>query len=232
MSELEAQRYKRVEKLEARLGYVFNDRKLIMRALTHSSYGDGSPSHPNNERLEFLGDRVLGLMTAEALFDYSREAEGTLARRLNALVRKEMCAKVARKIDLGACLLLSSSEERQGGRDKTSILGDACEALIAAIYLDGGLKAAQSFYEAHWRDEFEAVVSKSAKDPKTMLQEMAMAGGHGLPHYRMQDRSGPDHNPEFVIQVEVDGIGTATGRGGSKREAERLAARQLIDQWT
>lgn len=232
MSGLEAQRYKRVEKLEARINYAFSDRKLAMRALTHSSYGDGSPNHPNNERLEFLGDRVLGLMTAEALFDHSREAEGTLARRLNALVRKEMCAKIARKIDLGACLLLSSSEERQGGRDKTSILGDACEALIAAIYLDGGLKAVQSFYEAHWRDELREVVSQSAKDPKTELQEKAMAGGYGLPHYALQKRSGPDHNPEFVIEVEVSGVGKATGRGGSKRDAERLAARQLIDQWT
>lgn len=232
MSGLEAQRYKRIEKLEARLGYRFSNRKLIIRALTHSSYGDGSPSHPNNERLEFLGDRVLGLMTAEALFAHSHEAEGTLARRLNALVRKEMCAKIGRKIDLGACLFLSASEEKQGGRDKTSILGDACEALIAAIYLDGGLEAAQSFYEAHWREELEKVVSRSAKDPKTELQEKAMAGGYGLPHYAVQDRSGPDHNPEFVIQVEVAGIGKATGRGGSKRDAERIAARQLIEQWT
>ena len=231
MSNLEAQRYKRVEELERWIDYRFDNRKLAMQALTHSSYGDGQSSDPNNERLEFLGDRVLGLLTARALFDYSLEAEGTLARRLNALVRKEMCAKVARKIDLGECVLISRSEEKQGGREKTSILGDTCEALIAALYLDGGIAAVQAFYDRFWMPEFEAVVSKSAKDPKTALQERAMAGGNGLPLYRVTERSGPDHAPVFVIDVSVDGIGSASGRGKSKRAAERQAAQALIDKW-
>jgi ribonuclease-3 len=229
---LEAQRYKRVEKLEARIGYGFKDSALVMRALRHSSYGDGKNADGNNERLEFLGDRVLGLLTARALFDYSSEPEGTLARRLNALVRKEMCAKIARKIGLGDCILMSGSEEKQGGREKTSILGDTCEALIAALYLDGGMEAVQAFYETHWMPELAVVVSKSAKDAKTTLQELAMAHGRGLPQYDVTDRSGPDHDPVFIVDVSVTGIGTATGTGKSKREAERFAAQALIDIWT
>lgn len=232
MSTLEAQRYKRVETLEKRLDYRFSDRALAMRALQHSSYGDGLKAGANNERLEFLGDRVLGLMTAKALFDYSSEPEGTLARRLNALVRKEMCAKIARKIGLGDCLLMSPSEEKQGGRTKTSILGDACEALIAALYLDGGMETVQSFYDTYWQPELDIVVSKSAKDAKTQLQEKAMAHGRGLPVYRVTDRSGPDHNPVFEITVVVDGVGSAVGTGHSKRNAERIAAQMLIDIWT
>ncbi len=228
---LEEQRYNRVKALEGRLGYTFNDRTLAVRALTHSSYGDGNRAGPNNERLEFLGDRVLGLLTAHALFDYSSEAEGKLARRLNALVRKEMCAKIARKLGMGEALLLSPSEDRQGGREKTSILGDVCEAMIAAIYIDGGMEAIQTFYDTHWMPEFEVVVSKSAKDPKTHLQEIAMAAGHGLPHYEVIERSGPDHRPLFVVSVSVDSIGEAKGTGKSKRDAERFAARHLIEAW-
>jgi ribonuclease-3 len=232
VSPLDAQRYKRVGKLEARLGYGFKDPTLVMRALRHSSYGDGKNADGNNERLEFLGDRVLGLLTARALFDYSSEPEGTLARRLNALVRKEMCAKIALKIGLGDCILMSAAEEKQGGREKTSILGDACEALIAALYLDGGMAVVQAFYEAHWMPELAIVVSKSAKDAKTILQELAMAHGRGLPQYDVTDRSGPDHDPVFIVDVSVTGIGTATGTGKSKREAERFAAQALIDIWT
>ena len=232
MSALEAQRYKRVEGLESRIGYTFKDRSLITRALRHSSYGDGQTKEPDNERLEFLGDRVLGLLTAEALFHHSSAPEGTLARRLNALVRKEMCAKIARKINLGDCLLLSASEERQGGRDKTSILGDACEALIAAIYLDGGLDAAKAFYDRLWKAELDDVASRSAKDPKTHLQELAMAEGRQLPRYEVVERKGPDHSPVFVIEVTVKGAGSARGEGSSKRVAERLAAQELIDNWT
>ena len=231
MSALDAQRYKRIEALEARIGHTFADRDLAQRAMRHSSYGDGNSSQPNNERLEFLGDRVLGLLTARALYDYSKEPEGTLARRLNALVRKEMCAKVARRIGLGEALFISPSEDRQGGRTKTSILGDACEALIAAIYLDGGMGAIQLFYDTHWMPEFEKVVSRSAKDPKTQLQEHAMGKGHALPRYDVVERTGPDHQPVFIIEVSVDGVGSARGSGSSKREAERIAAAQLMRDW-
>lgn len=224
-------RYPRLQALESRMGYVFKDPSLLVRAMTHSSYGDGQRATPDNERLEFLGDRILGLLTAEALFHFSTEAEGTLARRLNALVRKETCAKIAREIALGDGLLMSSAEDRQGGREKTSILGDACEALIAAIYLDGGYGAVKAFYNKYWIPVLEEVVKVSAKDPKTLLQERAMAGHHGLPIYDIIERSGPDHRPLFVIEVSVGTIGSARGSGKSKRDAERYAATHLLESW-
>lgn len=231
MSGIANDRYPRLATLEERLGYSFKDTSLLIRAMTHSSYGDGQRTSPDNERLEFLGDRVLGLLTAAALYDHSTEAEGTLARRLNALVRKETCAKVARDVGLGDALLLSTAEDRQGGREKTSILGDACEALIAAIYRDGGFLEAKRFYDTYWLPILEEVVKKSAKDPKTELQERAMASHHGLPNYDIIERSGPDHRPLFVIEVTVDGVGSARGTGKSKRDAERFAATHLLEGW-
>jgi len=225
------QTYKRIAALEGRIGYKFQDRDLAVRALTHSSYGDGNKTTKDNERLEFLGDRILGLLTAETLFNYSSEPEGTLARRLNALVRKETCARIARQLGMGDALLVSTSEDKQGGREKMSILGDACEALIAAIYLDGGMEAIQLFYDRFWGPELEKVVSKSAKDPKTLLKEKAMAAKASLPVYSVTERSGPDHKPLFVIEVTVDGIGSAKGTGKSKRDAERYAAQHLLEDW-
>ena len=229
MSDLVDDRYPRLAALEARIEYEFKDPSLIVRAMTHSSYGDGQRKTDDNERLEFLGDRVLGLLTAEALYHYSTEAEGTLARRLNALVRKETCAQIARQIGLGDSLLVSAAEDRQGGREKTSILGDACEALIAAIYIDGGFAEAKQFYDRYWIPILEEVVKKSAKDPKTRLQEMAMAGHHGLPVYDVIERSGPDHRPLFVVEVTVGNVGSARGTGKSKRDAERYAATHLLE---
>jgi len=223
--------YRRLSILENRMGYVFQDKELALRALTHSSFGDGRRKTPDYERLEFLGDRILGLMTAEKLFFMSTEKEGALARRLNALVRKETCARIARHIGIGDALLLSPSEERQGGRDKNSILGDACEAIIGAIYIDGGFSAAQAFYDIHWKDDIEAVTNKSMKDPKTALQEKASVANKSLPIYTTLNRSGPDHKPLFVIQVEVEGIGQATGTGKSKKDAERFAATHLLEDW-
>lgn len=231
MSALSQDRYPRLYGLEDRIGYQFKDGAYLVRAVTHSSYGDGRRITPDNERLEFLGDRVLGLLTASALFHYSSEAEGTLARRLNALVRKETCAKIARQIGLGDALLVSSAEDKQGGREKTSILGDACEALIAAIYLDGGYAEAQRFYDKFWMPLLKDVVTKSAKDPKTTLQERAMGGRHGLPVYEIIERTGPDHRPLFVIEVSIDGIGSARGTGKSKRDAERYAAVHMLEGW-
>ncbi len=231
MNKDESGRYPRLTALEARIGYNFTDASLLIRAMTHSSYGDGQRVTLDNERLEFLGDRVLGLLTADALYHYSKETEGTLARRLNALVRKETCANIARKIGLGDGLLVSTAEDRQGGREKTSILGDACEALIAAIYIDGGYAEAKKFYDQYWIPILEEVVKKSAKDPKTELQERAMAGQHGLPVYEVVERSGPDHRPLFVVQVNVGKVGAAKGTGKSKRDAERFAAIHLLESW-
>jgi len=228
---LRDQQYKRIQALESRIGYSFQDRDLAIKAMTHSSYGDGQRNTFDNERLEFLGDRVLGLLTAEALYQHSKESEGVLARRLNALVRKETCAKIAREIGLGDAILMSSSEEKQGGREKMSILGDACEALIAGIYLDGGYDQIRLFYMKYWLPILEDVVSQSAKDPKTNLQEKAMARGAKLPIYTVLERSGPDHQPLFVIEVSVDGVGAAKGTGKSKRDAERYAAQHLLEDW-
>ncbi len=225
------QMLRRLAKLEAEIRYQFKNKKIIETALTHPSYGDGRSKNSNYERLEFLGDRVLGLLTAERLYGLDVGNEGSMARRLNALVRKEACARVARRVDLGAYLLMSPSEVRQGGRDKTSILGDACEALLAAIYLDGGLSAASEFFAAFWQDEIENVFSKNNKDPKTDLQEKASAAGYGLPSYTVAQRSGPDHRPLFVIEVDVPGLGTAKGTGKSKKDAERYAARHLLENW-
>ena len=223
--------HRRLSMLEKSIGYEFKDKDLALRALTHSSYGDGRRKTPDYERLEFLGDRVLGLMTAEKLFFLSTEKEGTLARRLNALVRKETCARIARRLGIGEALLISPSEEKQGGREKTSILGDACESVIGAIYLDGGFEAAQAFYDVHWKDDVEAVTNKSMKDPKTALQEKASVANKTLPVYTILERSGPDHKPLFVIKVEVEGIGSAKGTGKSKKDAERYAAIHLLEDW-
>ncbi len=224
-------RERRLKALEGRIQYEFKDRSLALTALTHSSYGDGRRKENDNERLEFLGDRVLGLMTADKLYQVFVEDEGTLARRLNALVRKETCAKIARKIALGEALFMSISEERQGGRDKTSILGDACESLLAAIYLDGGIEAAWRFFDSFWSEEITQLSNISAKDPKTNLQEQASSSGGGTPVYKVLEKSGPDHRPLFVVEVSVADIGSALGTGKSKKDAERYAALHLLENW-
>lgn len=220
-----------VKSLERMINYNFKDKDLALQALTHSSYGDGRRAMSDNERLEFLGDRVLGLLTANRLFTATSDAEGDLARRLNALVRKETCARIARKILLGEYLRLSPAEVKQGGREKISILGDACEALLGALYLDGGLEAASIFYDAYWAEELEQASKSDARDPKTELQERASAQGGGQPVYKVIERSGPDHRPLFVIEVSVNKFGSARGTGKSKKDAERFAAKHLLENW-
>lgn len=222
---------KEFAKLEARIGYVFADRDLLATALTHSSYGDGRRKEPDNERLEFLGDRVLGLLTAEMLYEESGASEGGMARKLNALVRKETCADIARDLNISAALLMSKSEEKQKGRDKTSILGDACESLMAAIYLDGGLEAARQFYRTHWHDRITKILQRSDKDPKTALQEKVSAAKIDPPVYELLSRSGPDHRPKFVVSVTVTGKRSGVGEGSSKKTAERMAASDLLKNW-
>ena len=220
-----------IEKLQTIINYSFRDEDLLLTALIHSSYGDGRRRVNDNERLEFLGDRVLGLLTAEHLVGQSSFSEGKMARSLNALVRKEACADVARAIGLGDFLQISRAEEKQGGRDKDSILGDACEALIAAIYIDGGLDAVKEFYHSFWHAQIETVFNGPVKDPKTALQEKAASAKLSTPIYKVLDRSGPDHNPAFTIEVSLNGIGKATAIGKSKKEAEKLAAEGLLASW-
>lgn len=217
-----------LQALETRMGYHFADARLLRQAVTHSSMS--SAGREDNQRLEFLGDRVLGLVMAEALLEGDRAAsEGQLAPRFNALVRKEACAEVAREIGLGAALKLGRSEQLSGGRRKLALLGDAMEAVIAAVYLDGGFDAARAMILRHWGGRI-ARVDNDAKDAKTSLQEWAQARGQQPPAYRETARSGPDHAPVFTIAVELQSGERAEATAGSKRQAEQAAAKALLGQ--
>lgn len=202
---------------------------MLDRALTHSSASArNSGRNTDNERLEFLGDRVLGLVIADMLVQrFPKSSEGQLAPRLNALVRKEACADVARDVDLGDVMIMSASEAQAGGREKEAILGDACEALIAAIYRDAGLDAARTFISRHWEPRLDDV-KVPPRDPKTALQEWMQGRGLPPPKYRIVDRTGPDHEPEFTVAVELKGMDPETGKAGSKRAAEQLAAEAVL----
>jgi ribonuclease-3 len=218
-----------VKALEERLGYVFKDRTLLERALTHASVSDGAREVRHNERLEFLGDRVLGLLAAEALVSRNPAwREGELSRRQVTLVSGKTCAQVARGLGLSAALRLSGSTSSQGGRDNERILGDAMEALIAAVYLDGGLEAARAVFDNAWRDALEAATGEQNLEAKTALQEWAMARALPLPCYTVISRVGPDHAPVFTVEVSVQGSPPATANGSSLREAEKAAAQVLL----
>lgn len=214
--------------LEARIDYTFKDRARLIEAVTHSSASHGRAGAITNERLEFLGDRVLGLITCEILFArFPRDEEADLAPRFNALVNRGACARAAERAGLGDALTLSRAEALAGGRKKEAILADACEALIAALYLDGGMEPARAFIVRFWGDEFEAAATPQ-KDPKTALQEWAAAAKRAGPRYEVVGRSGPDHAPVFVVEAHVEGLAPASGEGGSKREAEQAAAAALL----
>ncbi len=216
--------------LEGRINYSFRDAKLLERALTHGSFNEGRPHTVDYQRLEFLGDRVLGLLVAERLFaEHGKLDEGGLAIRLNALVRKEACARAARRMDLGAALRMSLAEDAAGGRDKTRILGDACEALLGALYIDGGLEAVSDVFERFWADEFERKNS-GERDPKTRLQEWAQSRGLPTPKYKIISQTGPDHRPSFIIEAIISGLAPQRGEGGSRRIAERAAADALLQR--
>ena len=212
----------------ARLGHDFTTPDLLIRALTHSSLS--SDTRPDNQRLEFLGDRVLGLVMAEAVLAHDPAAkEGTLAPRFNALVRKEACADVARDIDLGSVLKIGKSEMSTGGRRKTALLGDAMEAVIAAVYLDAGYDAARAVVLRLWGDRV-AAVEADARDAKTALQEWAQARGQTPPAYTEVARTGPDHAPVFTVEARLQSGETETARASSKRQAEQAAAAALLDR--
>src|SRR6476646_9103333 len=190
----------RFAELEQRLGHRFADRQLLARALTHSS----ANVLASNERLEFLGDRVLGLVIVEKLYRlFPQDTEGMLALKLNALVRKEACAAGAELAGLPDHLILASSEANSGGRKKAVILAGACEAVIAALYLDGGMEPARHFVERYWVEAF-ASLNADMRDAKTALQEWAQSGStKATPVYRLLGREGPDHAPRFVVEVSA-----------------------------
>ncbi|MCK0096883.1 ribonuclease III [Yoonia sp. F2084L] len=209
-----------------RLGHNFAKPEILIRAVTHSSIV--SPHRDDNQRLEFLGDRVLGLVMAEALLQADPSApEGLLAPRYNALVRREACADVARQIDLGAVLKLGRSEMKSGGRRKEALLADAMEAVIAAIYQDGGFDAARAAILRLWGDRIKNVAA-DARDAKTALQEWAQARGEVPPQYIEVARTGPDHQPVFTIEARLASGASEQATAGSKRHAEQAAATALL----
>jgi ribonuclease-3 len=212
--------------LEARLGHKFRDRDLLKRALTHAS----ANAARSNERLEFLGDRVLGLVAAEKLHAlYPDDTEGALALKFNALARREACARAAELAGMAPHLILANAEAGSGGRQKSAILAGACEAVIAALYVDGGIEAARRFIDCYWNGAF-AELNADMRDAKTALQEWAQSrkGNAGAPTYRLVNREGPDHAPRFLVEARVSGEEPETGEGNSKREAEQDAAEKLL----
>ncbi|WP_321488935.1 ribonuclease III [uncultured Hyphomonas sp.] len=219
----------RLKAAQDTIGFKFKDTKLLVRALTHpSAVGNGDAVRESNQRLEFLGDRVLNLVIAERLMERRKmESEGELAPRLNRLVKKGACADAMRHLNLQDFVLLSDGEESAGGRMRESTLGDACEAIIGAIFKDGGLSPARKFIEKAWAPQFASAPAET-KDPKTLLQEWAQGHGLPLPDYDVLSRSGPDHEPVYEIEAKVEGRGSAVATGPSKREAERSAAALLL----
>ncbi|KSV95578.1 ribonuclease III [Sinorhizobium sp. GL28] len=215
-------------KFETVIGYQFAEKERLDRALTHSSARSAKGS--NYQRLEFLGDRVLGLCIAELLFQTFRDAnEGELSVRLNQLVSAESCAMVADDLELHQFIRTGSDVKKITGKAMMNVRADVVESLIAAIYLDGGLEAARGFVLRHWKDR--AVRADGARrDAKTELQEWAHAKFGIAPTYRTDDRSGPDHDPRFTVTVEIEGVAPETGIDRSKRGAEQVAAMKLLER--
>lgn len=211
-----------------RLGHEFVEPEYLIQAVTHSSLSSATRS--DNQRLEFLGDRVLGLVIAEALSDRDPEAsEGQMAPRFNALVRKETCADIARELDLGAALKMGRSEMISGGRRKQAILADAMEAVIAAVYRDAGFEAVRALVLRLWDSRIHAS-KDDARDAKTTLQEWAQARGMKPPKYLELGRTGPDHAPIFEIEAQLSNGISGLGVAESKRNAQQVAAKALLAQ--
>jgi len=215
--------------LEERIGYHFTDPSQLEIALTHISALRGARNRAGSyQRLEFLGDHVLGLVISDMLYRaFPKADEGELSRRLADLVRKETCTDIARSIDLGVAIRVGSSEQTAGARTRPAILADVCEAVIGAVYLDGGYKAAEQLVERLWEVRLRAT-AQPLRDPKTVLQEWAQARGLPTPAYREVARSGPDHNPEFRVAVQLPAFAPAEGMGRSKRAAEQAAAAAML----
>ncbi len=223
-----ARKYKELEK---RLGYKFKKEAIIERALTHASVRGGKTAKADNERLEFLGDRVLGLAIAAHLIStYPDIKEGELARRLNNLVCGETCARVGRELGIGPLLVLSDAEAASGGRDKDTILADAMEAILGAIYTEAGFDAASNAVMRLWTPSCNAERPRAKTDPKTQLQEWAQGRKLSLPTYSVVKRSGPDHAPHFTAEVTIKSLDPARGEGTSKRLAEQAAAAALLER--
>jgi ribonuclease III len=217
--------------LERRLMHRFARPQTLEQALTHASFARQSGNTvADNERLEFLGDRVLGLVVADMVLDRFPDApEGQIAKRHAVLVQKNTLAVIAQRLELAPHLRLAPGEEEQGGRSNPGILADAMEAVIGALYIDGSLAAARRFVEQSWGELVEAM-AEPPQDPKTTLQEWAQARGKRLPLYEVLHQKGPDHDPVFTVRAYVEGLEPVTADAPSKRAAEKLAAQKLLDQ--
>lgn len=210
--------------LQRDIGYSFKDEKLLRVALTHSSTGESE----NYERMEFLGDRVLGLVIAELLFRrFPNEPEGDLAKRLASLVQGAMLANLSGRISLSSYIVFSDSERDAGGASNDNILADVYESLIGAIYLDSGFAPCRTLIETQWADVLDTM-KKPPQHPKTSLQEWAQAQGLPLPSYEVVAQSGPDHAPVFDVRLLVKDYGSVTAQGRSRQEAEKLAAEEFL----
>ncbi len=220
---------KALNELKKRLGHDFADENLLIVALTHASALDPSESVAGSyQRLEFLGDRVLGLAVATMLHRHFPSAdEGELARRFNHMVKRETCAEIAIELSIGEVMRIGQSEAQTGGRKKTALLADICEAVIAAIYLDGGFDVAENFVRRLWEPRMLSW-SGPLRDAKTTLQEWAQSKGLPTPRYDVISRDGPDHAPSFIVGVTVQGLAQGKGKGGSKRIAEQSAAEVVL----
>ena len=218
-----------VEELERRIGHTFADRDLLERALTHASVGDRRPGALNNERLEFLGDRVLNLIVAEELMQRWPDAdEGRLTKAFHQLINVEACAEAANLMGLAEALRFGGSAGRHGMRRNARVVGDACEALIAALYLDAGFSVTRDCVLRFWTENFGALDAPERRDPKTLLNEWAMARGLPPPAYRVLRQEGPAHAPVFEIEAFVQGFRPEAAEAGSKRDGEKLAAERLL----
>lgn len=218
------------EELEKRIGHRFADRRLPEKAFTHASYRSAQGAHRHYERLEFLGDRVLGLCIAEMLYVRFPEAsEGELAVRLNQLVNGQALAEISDELQLHEFIRAGPDTRSLTHKRMKSVRADVLEALIASIYLDGGLTRAREFVEHHWSERMNRAAA-ARPDPKTQLQEWAHARRLGTPAYRQTDRAGPDHEPQFTVRVELAGLPSETGMGRSKRAAEQDAASRMLQK--
>ena len=217
-----------LQQLFERLGFAFKDRSLVELALTHASARPSLKPNEDNERLEFLGDRVLGLAIAELLTQTFPEAsEGDLARRYNQLVRAETCAEIAKEWELGQLILMSGGEAESGGRGKKTILANACEAVLGAIFIEGGYQTARDVVFRFWATEL-ASLDLALPDAKSILQEWAQGRRLSLPRYVEIAREGPDHKPRFTTEVQIDGVAPERGHGANKRAAEQAAALAML----
>lgn len=212
--------------LEARIGVNFSDKALLRQALRHvSACAKRADSY---QRLEFLGDRVLGLAVADLLFEHFPDAaEGELSRRLAELVRRETCAEVAAEWGVAPFIILGGGEAQSGGAQKAAILGDICESIIGAVFVDAGFDAARRLVRESFATRLDQARA-SLRDPKSMLQEWAQGRGLATPVYRLDGQTGPDHAPRFLISAVIDGFEAAQGEGSSKRHAEQAAAEAFI----